>query len=48
MRLPNGVYTMRADGSDVRDVSRTPLTLTMRPGTRMLQVTETLWAWMKY
>ena len=44
----NGVYTMRADGSDVRDVSRTPLTLAMRPGVTVLHVNETLWAWMKY
>jgi Tol biopolymer transport system component len=44
----NGVYTMRLDGSDVRDVSRTPQALTTRPGTTVLQVTETLWAWMKY
>jgi tRNA A-37 threonylcarbamoyl transferase component Bud32 len=44
----NGVYTMRADGSDVRDVSRTPLTLMMRPGTTVLDVNENLWAWMKY
>jgi hypothetical protein len=44
----NGVYTMRADGSDVRDVSRTPLTLTMRPGMSVLQVNESLWAWMKH
>jgi len=44
----NGVYTMRADGSDVRDVSRTPLTLAMRPGITVLDVNETLWAWMKY
>ena len=43
----NGVYTMRADGSDVRDVSRTPLTLTMRPGTTVLQVNESVWAWMR-
>jgi hypothetical protein len=41
----NGVYTMRADGSDVRDVSRTPLTLAMRPGMTVLQVNESLWAW---
>jgi Tol biopolymer transport system component len=41
----NGVYTMRADGSDVRDVSRTPLTLAMRPGVTALQVNESLWAW---
>ena len=44
----NGVYTMRADGSDVRDVSRTPQSFTTRPGTTVLQVNETLWAWMKY
>ena len=44
----NGVYTMRADGSDVRDVSRTPLTVAMRPGITVLDVNETLWAWMKY
>ena len=41
----NGVYTMKADGSDVRDVSRTPLTLAMRPGVTVLQVNESLWAW---
>lgn len=41
----NGVYTMKADGSDVRDVSRTPLTLAMRPGMNVLQVNESLWAW---
>jgi len=41
----NGVYTMRADGSDVRDVSRTPLTLAMRPGVGVMQVNESLWAW---
>lgn len=44
----NGVYTMRVDGSDVRDVSRTPLTLTMGPGITVLNVNETLWGWMKY
>jgi len=44
----NGIYTMRADGSDVRDVSRTPLTLAMRPGVSVLEVNESLWAWMKY
>jgi len=43
----NGVYTMRPDGSDVRDVSRTPLTLAMRPGITVLNVNETLWAWAK-
>ena len=42
------IYRMRADGSDVRDVSRTPQALTTRPGTTVLQVNETLWAWMKY
>ena len=41
----NGVYTMNADGSDVRDVSRTPLTLAMRPGITVLDVNESLWAW---
>jgi Tol biopolymer transport system component len=41
----NGVYTMNANGSDVRDVSRTPLTLAMRPGANVLQVNESLWAW---
>jgi serine/threonine protein kinase len=41
----NGVYTMNADGSDVRNVSRTPLTLAMRPRTSVLDVNETLWAW---
>jgi Tol biopolymer transport system component len=41
----NGVYTMRADGSDVRDVSRTPLTLAMRPRVTVLQVNESVWAW---
>jgi tRNA A-37 threonylcarbamoyl transferase component Bud32 len=44
----NGVYTMRADGTDVRDVSRTPQTLAMRPGVTVLDVNESLWAWMKY
>jgi serine/threonine-protein kinase len=41
----NGVYTMNADGSDVRDVSRTPLTLAMRPGINVMNVNESLWAW---
>ena len=41
----NGVYTMNTDGTDVRDVSRTPLTLAMRPGISVLQVNESLWAW---
>ena len=41
----NGIYTMRTDGSDVRDVSRTPLTLAMRPGITVIQVNESLWAW---
>ena len=41
----NGVYTMRADGSDVRDVSRTPLTLAMRPGIGVMEVNENLSAW---
>ena len=41
----NGVYTMKLDGSDVRDVSRTPLKLAMRPGMTVLQVNEILWAW---
>ena len=41
----NGVYTMRADGSDVRDVSRTPLTRAMRPNVTVMDVNETLWAW---
>ena len=41
----NGVYTMKADGSDVRDVSRTPLTLAMRPNVTVMDVNETLWAW---
>ena len=41
----NSVYTMNADGSDVRDVSRTPLTLAMRPGIVVTQVNESLWAW---
>ena len=41
----NGVYTMKADGSDVRDVSRTPLTLAMRPRITVLDVNESLWAW---
>lgn len=40
-----GVYTMRLDGSDVVDVSRTPAGLAMRPGFSVLQVTEMLWAW---
>jgi len=41
----NGVYIMRADGSDVRDVSRTPLTLAMRPGIGVMRVNENLSAW---
>ena len=41
----NGVYTMNADGSDVRDVSRTPLTLAMGPRVSVLDVNESLWAW---
>ena len=41
----NGVYTMRADGSDVRDVSRTPLALAMRPGIGVMAVNENLSAW---
>ena len=41
----NGVYTMNADGSDVRDVSRTPLSLTMGPGVTALDVNESVWAW---
>ena len=41
----NGIYTMKADGSDVRDVSRTPLTLAMRPGISVIEVNESLWAW---
>ena len=44
----NGVFSMRVDGSDVRDLSRTPGNLAMQPGRSVLQVTETLWAWMKY
>ena len=40
-----GVYSMRLDGSDVVDLSRTPASLTMQPGRSVLQVTETLWAW---
>jgi serine/threonine protein kinase len=43
----NGVYSMRADGSDVVDVSRTPGRLAMRPGITVIQVNETLWAWAK-
>jgi hypothetical protein len=41
----SGVYSMRLDGSDVVDLSRTPVSLAMRPGLSVLQVTETLWAW---
>jgi len=44
----NGIYSMRLDGSDVQDLSRTPASLAMRPGRNVLQVNETLWAWMKY
>ena len=44
----NGIYSMATDGSDVRDLSRTPASLAMRPGMSMLQVNEILWAWMKY
>jgi hypothetical protein len=43
-----GVYTMRLDGSDVRDVSRTPGSLVERPDRNVLEVTETLWAWAQY
>ncbi|MFL5617325.1 MAG: protein kinase domain-containing protein [Gemmatimonadaceae bacterium] len=43
-----GIYSMRLDGSDVIDLSRTPGRLIMRPGISVLQVTETLWAWAKY
>ena len=42
-----GVYTMRADGSDVVNVSRTPARLALQPGLSVLHVTETLWAWAK-
>jgi hypothetical protein len=44
----NGIYSMRLDGSDVRDLSRTPGSLAMRPGVTMIHVNETLWGWMKY
>lgn len=40
-----GVYSMRLDGSDVADLSRTPATLALQPGKSVLQVTEMLWAW---
>ena len=40
-----GVYSMRIDGTDVVDLNRTPVSLAMRPGLSVLQVTETLWAW---
>jgi len=40
-----GVYSMRLDGSDVVDLSRTPASLALRPGWSVLQVTEMLWAW---
>ena len=43
-----GIYSMRLDGNDVIDLSRTPGTLIMRPDISVLQVTETLWAWAKY
>jgi len=42
-----GVYTMKADGSDVINVSRTPASLALQPGLSVLHVTETLWAWAK-
>jgi hypothetical protein len=44
----SGIYSMRIDGSDVRDLSRTPGRLAMQPGWSVLQISETLWAWMKY
>lgn len=40
--------TMRADGGAVVDVSRTSGSVAPRPGSSVLQVTETLWAWAKY
>ena len=40
-----GAYSMRLDGSDVVDLSRTPGSLVMQPGWSVLQVTEMLWAW---
>ena len=43
-----GIYTMRLDGSDVRDVSRTPGSLVERPDRSVIEVTETLWAWAPY
>lgn len=43
-----GVYTMRADGTDVVDLSRTPATMAMRPGINLVNLSETLWAWEKY
>ena len=42
-----GVYTMKADGSDIVNVSRTPASLALQPGLSVLHVTETLWAWAK-
>jgi Tol biopolymer transport system component len=44
----NGIWSMRLDGSDVIDLSRTPSGLAMQPGHNVLTVSETLWAWMKY
>ena len=43
-----GVYSMKLDGSDVTDLSRTPGRLALGPGATVLQVNETLWGWMKY
>jgi len=40
-----GVYSMRVDGRDVLDLSRTPASQAMQPGMSVLQVTEMLWAW---
>lgn len=39
---------MRADERDVVDLSRTPGSLVIQPGVSVLDVTETLVAWMRY
>ncbi len=42
------IYSMRLDGSDLVNVSRTPGSLVTQPGVTVVDVTETLWAWAKY
>ena len=42
------IYTVRLDGTDLVNVTRTPGSLVTRPGITVVDVTETLWAWTKY